>query len=90
MSRVHTFLTIFLVLLVAAVIHLAAAALFPALDDSGVADTSGEFNGDAVRDDIRVSLTVWVPLIMTGGSIVWGLVREYRRQRQTTLRRAGP
>lgn len=90
MSRVHTFLVVLLVLLVASVIHLIGVSLFPALDDSPVADTSGTFNGDQVREDIRVTITVWVPLIMSGGTIVWALVREYRRQLDTSIRRVGP
>lgn len=87
MSRVHTFLVILLVLLMASAIHLVAVSIFPAMDDSAVADTSGTFNGDEVREDIRVTLSVWVPLIMSAGTIVWGLVREYRRQLDTSVRR---
>lgn len=87
MSRVHTFLVVLLILLMASVIHLTAVSLFPALDDSPIADTSGTFNGDQVRDDIRITLSVWVPLIMSGGAIVWGFLREYRRQIQTDVRR---
>lgn len=87
MSRVHTFLVVLLVLLMASVIHLMAVSLFPAMDDSPLADTSGTFNGDEVRNDIRVTLSVWVPLIMSAGAIVWAFLREYRRQIQTNVRR---
>lgn len=90
MSRVHTFLVILMVLLVASVIHLIAVALFPTMQEPLQHENGDTFNQDQVMDDIHQALAVWVPLIMSAGSIVWGLMREYRQQRDTSIRRVGP
>lgn len=89
MSRVHTFLVILLVLTVASVVHLISVAVFPPMDDSLQHENEGTFNAEEVRSDIYLTLSVYVPLIMSLGAIVWGAVREYRRQRDTAVRVVG-
>lgn len=90
MSRVHTFLVILLVLLIASAVHLMAVSLFPRMQEPLQHENGDTFNQDQVMQDIHDVLAVWVPLTMSGGVIVWGFLREYRRQRDTSFRRVGP
>jgi len=85
MSRLQTFLVILLVIVVAAVIHTTAVAIFPSLQDSLDHENGDTFNQDEVTEDIYLVLAIWVPIIMSGGVIVWGFAREYQRQKDTAL-----
>lgn len=85
MSRIQTFLVICLVLTVALVIHLMSIAIFPTMDESLDHENGGTFNQQQVEDDIYTISSIWVPIIMSGGVIVWGFVREYQRQKDTAL-----
>jgi len=85
MSRIQTFLVILLVLVVAAVIHTTAVSVFPSLDDSLDHENGATFNQEQVQEDIYLVLSIWVPVIMSGGVIVWGFAREYQRQKDTAV-----
>lgn len=87
MSRIHTFLTILVINLIAGIIHLVSVATFKPMQDSitSTHDLSA-FNGVAVMVDIREAMVIWVPLIMVIGIFAWGFMREWRRQRETAVR----
>jgi hypothetical protein len=85
MSRVQTFLVILLVILVSVVIHTMSVALFPTMQDSLAHENGDTFNQEKNMQDMYLVLSIWVPIIMDGGVIVWGLAREYERQKDTAV-----
>jgi len=85
MSRIQTFLVICLVITVAAVVHTMSVALFPPMQESLDHENGDTFDQNEVMTDIHLVLSIWVPVIMSGGVIVWGFAREYERQKDTAL-----
>jgi len=91
MSRIYDFAVVSVVFIVAAVVHLMGAELFlPGTPLYEVATDGTEvMNGQQFADRVSMIVTVWVPLIATGGVILWALVREYRRQALSAVQRVG-
>jgi hypothetical protein len=78
--------------IVAVVIHLMAVELMAPgtpLYSLAVTDTA-VMSGQEWADRTFMILSTWVPLIAFGGITAWAIVREYRRQAVTAVRRVSP
>lgn len=88
MSRAFDFVVVGVIIIVAVMIHLMGVNLFaPDSPLHTVASTGTESMNGADRADLwHEMLTIWVPLIASGGIMAWAFVREYRRQAATAVR----
>lgn len=89
MSRGYDFTVVVVIWIIAITIHRISVELFtPDGVLYSVATTGTEnVNGTAIANTWFQIFTVWVPLIAGGGIIAWAVIREYRRQTTTNVRR---
>ena len=91
MSRIYDFAVVAVVFIISVALHLVGAELL--LPGSPLYDIAtngtGAMNGQEWADQVGMVVTVWMPLMATGGIIAWALVREYRRQAVSAVRQVG-
>lgn len=89
MTRAFTFVVLTVTYVISYVIHLIATRLFhPDGPLYGVATDGTEImNGPERAHFMFEVLSVYVPLLAVAGITAWAVVKEYRRQTQTTQRR---
>lgn len=87
MGRAYDFVASGVLMAISIIIHLIAVELFkPSGPLYGVAtDGTSNMNGAARAALWFEILSVWVPLAVFGASMLWVLIREYRRQIQTSI-----
>lgn len=85
MSRAFDFLLVGIIYIIAVVIHLMGINLLaPGTPLHELASTGTSAMNGAERADLWYEIiTLWVPLIASGGISAWAFVREYRRQAHT-------
>lgn len=92
MTRAFDFTVVAIVYVVAVIIHLMAVELMAPgtpLYEMAVTDTAA-MNGQEWADQTYMILSTWVPLMAFGGITAWAVIREYRRQAVTAVRRVSP
>lgn len=92
MTRAFDFTVVSVVYIVAVIIHLMAVELMAPGTPLYVVGTTGTeaMNGQQWADQTFMILSTWVPLIGFAGITAWAVVREYRRQAVTAVRRVSP
>lgn len=91
MSRAFDFVVISIVVIIAVVIHTIGLELFrPGTPLYDLAASASNMNGQKRADLWWQILSIWVPLMASGGIMLWGVIREYRRQALTNQRTARP
>lgn len=88
MSRAFDFVLVGVIYIIAAIVHLMAIELFaPGTPLYEFAASATNLNG-AERADLWFQIiAIWVPLIAMGGITAYAVIREYRRQATTGVRR---
>lgn len=87
MGRGFDFTVVGVIIIIAYVMHLIGINLFqPGSPLYEVAAGASHFNAQAKADLWFEILTVWMPLLASGGIIAWAVIREYRRQVATAAR----
>ena len=89
MTRAFDFTVMTVIYIVSSVIHLMGVELMaPGSPLYRLAtDGTAVMNGQEWADFTFMAISTWVPLIAIGGITAWALVREYRRQTATAVRR---
>ena len=89
MTRAFDFTVMTVIYIVSSVIHLMGVELMaPGTPLYKLGTTGTEvMNGQAWADFTFMAISTWVPLIAVGGITAWALIREYRRQTATAVRR---
>lgn len=79
MSRLYRFATIGVIWIAAILVHWFGATFFaPGGEMYGLAaDGVGTFIEDGWRDQMYLVFVQYIPLIFIGGSLLWGLAKEY-------------
>jgi len=87
MSRIYDFTVVSVIFIISVVMHfIGAELLMPGTVLYEIAVTGTEsMNGQQWADQVGMVITVWMPLMATGGIIAWALFREYRRQAVTAV-----
>jgi len=89
MTRAFDFTVMTVIYIVSTVIHLMGVELMaPGSPLYRLAtDGTAVMNGTEWANFTFMAISTWVPLIAVGGITAWALVREYRRQTATAVRR---
>lgn len=80
MSVIRDGAAVFVVTVVAIVIHLFGSLVFPVLQGATVGPV-GIYNGSAAQTGLNETITVWIPLLLVVGAFAIAVWRVYRRQR---------
>lgn len=88
MSRAFDFVIVGIIYIIAVVIHLMGIELFaPGTPLHQAAASATNLNGAERAVLWYQIITIWVPLISMGGITAYAVIREYRRQAVTGIRR---
>lgn len=91
MTRAYDFVVVGVIYIIAIVIHLMGVNLFqPGSPLYELASTAQNMNGAQRAQLWYEILSLWVPILASGGITAWAFIREYRRQANTALRTARP
>jgi len=87
MTRIRDFAVVSVIFIISVVMHfIGAELLMPGTPLYEVATNgTGSMNGQQWADQVGMVISVWMPLMTTGGIIAWALFREYRRQAVTAV-----
>lgn len=90
MSRAYDLVTAGVLMAISVIIHLISVELFKPSGPlySVATDGTGNMNGTARATLWFEILSVWVPLAVFAAAMLYVLIREYRRQIQTTVGQA--
>lgn len=87
MSRAFDFVVMGVIIIISVVIHMMGVELFqPGSPLHEMASTGTSTMNGAERADLWYQmLSLWVPLGASTGILLWGFIREYRRQANTAI-----